>query len=67
MRKTFHVRGVTILRDATDPNSVTLLTRFDSVDDAKATIASDKFREASKGATLSGETFFNQVVEEKSY
>jgi hypothetical protein len=68
MRRSFHVRGVAVLRDATDPNVVTVLTRFDSVDAAKAMIASEKWKEASKGSGATPiEILFNDVVEEKSY
>ena len=67
-RRRFHVRGITVLRDAAEPNTVTILTRFGSVADAKTMLTSDEFKEATKGSSvLSGETFYNEVVEEKSY
>jgi len=68
MRREFHARGVTVLRDATDPNLVTILTRFDSLDAGKAMIGSERWKEASRGAGASPvEAFFTDIVEEKAY
>jgi heme-degrading monooxygenase HmoA len=68
MRRELRVRGVSLLRDATDPNLVTIITRFDSIADAKAMFASDHLKEAVKsvGVTLQ-DVFFADVAEEKSY
>lgn len=68
MRREHGVRGVIIARDASNPNSVTIITRFDSVDAAKAMLASDAWREASRTANSPvTEASFVDIAEEKSY
>jgi heme-degrading monooxygenase HmoA len=68
MRREHRVRGVTLLRDGTEPNTVLLVTRFDSIDDAKKMVGSDKWKEASKGSGAQmQEAFFANVVDERSY
>jgi len=68
VRREFHVRSVALLRDATEPNQVTVLTRFDSVDAAKRMLTSDKWKEAAKGAsTTAMEAYFTEIAEEKTY
>ena len=68
MRREFKVRGVTVLRDATDASLVTVVTRFDSVADAKAMLASDAWKAAAKaGGVPPLEMAFTEVADEKTY
>jgi heme-degrading monooxygenase HmoA len=68
MRRDFRVRGVSILRDATDPNLVTIVTRFDSLDDAKKMFTSDRWKEAVKAAGgPPTEVFFTELTDERTY
>ena len=68
VRREFHVRAVGVLRDASDPNTVFVLTRFDSVDDAKKMLAAPKWQETAKKAGASSmETWFTNVAQDKTY
>lgn len=67
MRRELNVKGVLVLRDEADPTSVTVITRFDSVADAKAMIASPKWQEAAKASGTKPEAFFTSVIVDKTY
>jgi quinol monooxygenase YgiN len=68
VRRELGVRSVSVLRDATDPSIVILVTRFDSVEAAKAMMASPKFAEARKKAGAPPlEVTYTNVVEDRSY
>ncbi len=67
MRRNASVRGVQVLRDASDPNLVTIVTRFDSVDDAKRMLASDEWKQAAGKGGPPLEISFVDVAEEKTY
>ncbi len=68
LRREFKVRSVTILRDASEPGVLTVITRFDSVDDAKKMMGSDRWKEATKAASVAGmEVTFNDIADEKQY
>lgn len=68
MRREHGVRGVIVARDATDPNLLTIVTRFDSVAAAKAMLTSDAWKESAKNAKSPiVEAFFVDVAEEKLY
>jgi hypothetical protein len=68
IRREFRVRGIQVLRDASDPNIVLVLTRFDSVDDAKKMLSSERWQEGAKrsGAQML-ETHFANVVDDRTY
>jgi hypothetical protein len=68
IRREFHVRGIAVLRDATDPNLLTILTRFDSVEDAKKMLSSERWQQGAKASGAGHiEAFFTNVVDEKAY
>lgn len=57
-----------MLRDAADPQVVILVTRFDSVEAARAMMASPKFEEARKKAGAPPlEVTYTNVVEDMTY
>ena len=68
VRRKHGVRSVTVARDASEPNLLTLVTRFDSVDAAKRMLASDDWKDAVKNAkTPILEAFFVDIADERSY
>jgi heme-degrading monooxygenase HmoA len=68
VRRELGVRSVSVLRDAADPSVVILVTRFDSLEAAKAMMSSPKFAEARKKAGAPPlEVTYTNVVEDKTY
>ena len=68
VRRELDARSVQLLRDASDPNLVTVVTRFDSVDAAKRMVSSDKWKQAAKGSAVGPmEASFHEIAEEKTY
>ena len=67
MRREHGVRGVMVLRDATSPNQLTIVTRFDSVDAAKKMLDSDAWKEATRNAKSPiTEAYFVEIADEKA-
>lgn len=57
-----------VLRDATNPNQLTIVTRFDSVEAAKKMLDSESWKEATRNAKSPiTEAHFVEISEEKSY
>ena len=68
MRREHGVRGVSVMRDATNPNQLTILTRFDSVEAAKAMMSSEAWKNASRNAKSPvTEAWFVDVADERAY
>ena len=68
LRREHHVRAVSVLREAQDPNAIVVLTRFDSVDAAKAMLTSDRWKEAARSAAGSPpELQITEVVDDRTY
>ncbi len=68
VRREFRVRGIAVLRDGSDPNQVLIVTRFDSIDDAKKMLSSEKWQQTAKGSGGQMlETHFTNVADEKTY
>ena len=67
MRREYRVRGVTVLRDTTDPNIVTIVTRFDSIDDARKMLTSDQWKQAAQRGAPPIEVSFTTVADERTY
>jgi heme-degrading monooxygenase HmoA len=53
-RKKYGSRGGTVLRSDEDPNEITVVFEWDSLDNARAFAASDELREAMQHAGVKG-------------
>ncbi len=68
MRRELGVRGVLVARDATQPHVVTIVTRFDSVDAAKAMLASEAWQKAARSAPAKmQDAWITSITDEQAY